>query len=98
MPLWPQGSGSVRRARPGPPKPHRPRAPPRATPAAAGRSDARGGPRATPAPPTRAGFTGAGFEEPGFDTLDTSTLAAVGVGRLRRGERAELPAGPRGPR
>jgi len=56
------------------------------------------GASAIPTPPIRAGFTGAGFEEPGFDTLDTSTLAAVGVGRLRRGERAELPAGPRGPR
>jgi hypothetical protein len=45
-------------------------------------------------PRIRAWFTGAGFEELAFDTLDTSTLAAVGAGRLRRAAHAALPAGP----
>jgi hypothetical protein len=45
-------------------------------------------------PRIRAWFTGAGFEEVAFDILDTTALAAVGVGRLRRAARTELPAGP----
>jgi len=45
-------------------------------------------------PRIRAWFTDAGFDEVAFDALDTSTLAAVGAGRLRRAPRAGLPAGP----
>jgi hypothetical protein len=45
-------------------------------------------------PRVRAWFTGAGFDEVAFDALDTSTLAAVGIGRLRDAPRAGLPSGP----
>jgi hypothetical protein len=45
-------------------------------------------------PRIRAWFTDAGFDEVTFDALDTSALAAVGVGRLRRPARAGLPSGP----
>jgi hypothetical protein len=45
-------------------------------------------------PRIRAWFTGAGFEELAFDTLDTSTRAVVGVGRLRHAVHAELPTEP----
>lgn len=45
-------------------------------------------------PRIRGWFTGAGFEEVAFDTLDTITLAGVGVGRLRRPSHAGLPSGP----
>ncbi len=45
-------------------------------------------------PRIRAWFTDAGFDEVAFDALETSTLAAVGVGRLRHASCAGLPAGP----
>ena len=45
-------------------------------------------------PRIRAWFTGAGFDEVAFDALDTSALAAVGVGRLRHAPRGGLPSGP----
>lgn len=45
-------------------------------------------------PRIRGWFTDAGFDEVAFDILDTTALAAVGVGRLRRPSRAGLPSGP----
>src|SRR5258708_10899150 len=45
-------------------------------------------------PRIRTWFTDAGFDEVAFDILDTTTLAAGGVGRLRRPSRARLPPGP----
>jgi hypothetical protein len=45
-------------------------------------------------PRIRAWFTDVGFEEVAFDILDTTALAAVGVGRRRRAARTGLPAGP----
>jgi hypothetical protein len=45
-------------------------------------------------PRIRAWFTDAGFREVAFETLDTATPLAVGVGRLLRAGCAGLPAGP----
>jgi hypothetical protein len=41
----------------------------------------------------RAWFTDAGFDEVAFESLDTTALTAVGVGRLREAPRTALPAG-----
>jgi hypothetical protein len=45
-------------------------------------------------PRIRAWFTSAGFEELAFDPLDTTTLAAVGAGRLSHAASGGLPSGP----
>lgn len=45
-------------------------------------------------PRIRAWFTSAGFEELAFDALDTTTLAAVGAGRLSHAASGGLPSGP----
>jgi hypothetical protein len=45
-------------------------------------------------PRIRAWFADAGFDEVALETLDTTTLAAVGVGRLGQAARAGLPSGP----
>jgi hypothetical protein len=45
-------------------------------------------------PRIRAWLTRAGFEELAFDALDTTDLAAVGVGRLAHAANAGLPAAP----
>ena len=45
-------------------------------------------------PRIRAWFTDAGFDEVAFESLDTTALAAVGVGRLRHVAHTALPAGP----
>jgi hypothetical protein len=45
-------------------------------------------------PRIRAWFASAGFEELAFDALDTTTLAAVGVGRLSHAASEGLPSGP----
>ncbi len=45
-------------------------------------------------PDIRAWFGASGFDEVAFDALETSTLASVGVNRLRHAPGAELPAGP----
>jgi Putative methyltransferase len=42
-------------------------------------------------PQLRAWFAGGGFEEIAFDALETTTLTAVGVHRLRRASAASLP-------
>ena len=45
-------------------------------------------------PRIRAWFSSAGFEELAFDALDTTTLAAVGAGRLSHAVSGGLPCGP----
>jgi hypothetical protein len=45
-------------------------------------------------PRIREWFTDAGFDEVAFESLDTTALSAVGVGRLRHAARTALPAGP----
>ncbi len=45
-------------------------------------------------PAIRGWFGAGGFDEIAFDALETSTLVAVGVGRLRQAADAARPAGP----